>query len=303
MSIEVIREIVGRLSRSAGALTALGMALQARQTGASLEPHLRAGLDGVLAAVGVRDAIDTVDLVQLRPVLAGIRADCLLAAKLLSRPSGACGWTHTETEILQAFGDVSAGFPTVLRQVIGPQLDGLLERLEAPTAAFLDVGTGVAALSIAMARQWPSLSVTGIEPWPASLMIARENVCSAGLGARITLRQQPGEALSDVDAFDLAWIASAFIPGPAVPTVVARAAAALRPAGWLLLAMANPGNDTLTTALTQFRTALWGGCLLGADAAQELLKRSGLAAVQTLPGPPHSPISIIAGQKRVHRDV
>lgn len=302
MSIEAIREIVSQLSRSAGVLTALGAALQARQTGASLDPPLEAGLDRVLTAAGVRDAIDSVDPIHLRPVLAGIRADCLLAAKVLSRPKSACGWTHTETDMLQAFGDVSAGFPAVLRQVIAPQLDGLVERLAAPSAAFLDVGAGVAALSIEMARQWPSLQVTGVEPWPTSLAIARENVRYAGLADRITLREQAGEALPDVDAFDLAWIASAFIPQPVIPDVIARAAAALRPAGWLLLAMANPGNDVLTAALTQFRTALWGGCLLSAGAAQTLLTRAGLASVQALPGPLHSPIAIIAGQKRAGRD-
>jgi precorrin-6B methylase 2 len=192
----------------------------------------------------------------------------------------------------------STHFPALLKKVVGPHLDRLLERLDAPTASFLDVGVGVAALSIEMARHRPSLHVVGIDPWPASLLIARENVNQAGVATRVALRKQVGEALSDVEAFDLAWVASAFIPEQAIPKVVERATIALRPGGWLLLPMANPGNDTLGAALTGFRTALWGGCLLSVGAAEALLRRSGLTAVQMLPGPPRSSIAFIAGRRQ-----
>jgi len=298
MSIDAIRAVVARLGSSAGALAAIGIALHALESGTSLDPQIQVQLDDVLDALGARDVILDADPARLGPVLAGIRGDFFLAAKLLSGKPGQRGWAHAETEILQAFGDVSAGFPAFLRSAIAPRLDGLLARLEAPEASFLDVGVGVAALSVEMARQWPSLHVVGIDPWPASLMIARENVRKAGFTTRIALREQAGENLSDIDEFDLAWVAGAFIPEPEISKVIERVRRALRPGGWLLLAMASPGDDPLAAALARFRAALWGGSLLSASGdAEDVLTRSGLVAVRMLPGLPHSPIAIAVGRK------
>src|SRR5205085_5765824 len=102
-----------------------------------------------------------------------------------------------------------------------------------------------------MVRHWPSLRVVGIEPWEPSLAIARRNVESAGLAAQIELRQEAGEDLGDTEAFDLAWIPSAFIPEAALATIVPRVGRALRPQGWLLLAMVNPGPEPLSAAIAR----------------------------------------------------
>ena len=93
-----------------------------------------------------------------------------------------------------------------------------------------------------MAHLWPFLNVVGIDPWAPSLTLARENVRSAGLTDRIRLREQAVEDLSDTDAFDLAWIPSAFMPETVVPAACEHVYHALRPGGWLLFAMANPGD-------------------------------------------------------------
>jgi methylase of polypeptide subunit release factors len=69
-----------------------------------------------------------------------------------------------------------------------PALKGLPEALHAPTAHFLDVGTGVGHLAIAMCRQFPTLRVVGIDPFETALELARRNVVEADLEGRITLR-------------------------------------------------------------------------------------------------------------------
>src|SRR4051812_22855649 len=120
--------------------------------------------------------------------------------------------------------------------------------------SFLDVGVGVAGLSIEMARLFPALQIVGVDPWAPSVALARENVHHAGLASRIELREQAGEALPDRDAFDLIWIPSAFIPASVIPTILERALSALRPGGWLLFAMANPGASSLAAGLTRLRT-------------------------------------------------
>ena len=245
------------LSVSANALIAVGVALQARAAEIPLDSSLQSRVDEVLDALGAREITSGLGPAEAAPVLAGIRADLLMGAKLISRGLAESGWNHAEADILQSFGDVSGGFLPLLKTNIAPQLDGLLDRLNAPDASFLDVGVGVAALSIAMVRHWPSLRVVGIDPWPPSLAIARQNVRSAGFTTRIELREQAGEYLTDADAFDLGWVPTAFIAERSIPKIVERVGRALRPGGWLLLAIVNPGTDSLAAATARFRTGLW----------------------------------------------
>ena len=101
----------------------------------------------------------------------------------------------------------------------------------------------------------------------------------------------------DKDAFDLVFVPSAFIPEPHVRAIVARSQAALRPGGWLLLAMVNPGPDALGDALARFRTTMWGGTVFEKDAARDLVDHCGYADSRLLPGPTAAPVAFVAGRK------
>jgi 2-polyprenyl-3-methyl-5-hydroxy-6-metoxy-1,4-benzoquinol methylase len=296
MGIDDIRQQIARLSVSCNALVAMGIVLQARAAGMPADPAVQRQADEVLKALGVCEAVHGLAAADIAPVLAGIRADLLIGAKMIAGPPSHPGWTHGESALLQSAGDVSAGFPPLLKTRIAPQLDGLSDRLAAPGAAFLDVGVGVAALSIAMVRQWPSLRVVGIDPWAPSLTIARRNVLSAGLAPRIELREIAGEDLAEFGAYDLAWIPSLFIPQRSIARIMQRAGQALRPGGWLLFPTLNPGDDPLVAATARFRTALWGGSSLSPDAATTLLREAGLIDVRLLPGAAASAIGIAVGR-------
>jgi precorrin-6B methylase 2 len=231
-------------------------------------------------------------------MLGGIRSEVFLAARLVSQDAPvAATWSPTDPAVLQAAGDVSAGFPGVLEHVIAPQLERLPERLAAADGAFLDVGVGIAAMSIEMARRWPSLRVVGVDPWPASIEAARHNVRKAGLVTRIELRTQRAEDLADTERFDLAWVPGLFISADALPSVLDRVRQALRPGGWMLLALAAPTADPLVAALARLRTALWGGTQATASEAQTLLTRFGLVAVRALSASRSLGIAIVAGQR------
>jgi SAM-dependent methyltransferase len=299
MGTETLRELVGRLGASTRALAALGAAIQARVAAdPPPDPTLRAPLDEALDALGARPLVEQANPEELRSVLGGIRTELFLGARLVSgaRPPGAA-WSDTDPSVLQAAGDASAGFPAALERSIAPRLAGLPERLAAEGASFLDVGVGVAALAVGMVRRWPSLRVVGVDPWAPSIALARDNVRAAGLADRIELREQGAEVLPDEDRFDLAWVPGVFVPGAALPAVLARVRRALRPGGWLLLAFAGPGADPLADALARLRTALWGGALLAPAEAEGLLARSGLADVKALPGPPGSTVALAAGRR------
>lgn len=297
MSSDALRQVVSKLSASANALAVLGMEIEARLHGRPLDPQLAPHVGAVLDALGARGPLEEATPVDLRPLLGEIRAFTLSNAKLLGSQRTGAGWEHQERDLLQAAGDVSFALPHTLKDVIAPKLEGLADRLSAPGAAFLDVGVGVAVLSIEMARLWPTLRIVGVDPWAPALALARENVAAAGLGDRIELRRQAGEDLTDVAAFDLAWIPSAFVPERSISQLVARVHRALRPGGWLLFPTLHEGGEPLVSALARFRTATFGGLIRSTQDVEALLASSGFAEARTLPSPPNAVMAMVVGRR------
>ena len=295
MSIEALRDVVAQLSASASALAALGAELHARVSGKPIDPALRAQVADLLREAGALQALEGTSAAEVAPLLAEIRHFWSLDNDFLASPDRAPGWTYTDTELLQAGGEVTEGFANVLPRLL-PLLEGLAPRLERAGAAFLDVGTGVARLAIGMARQWPSLRVVGLDVWGPALAVARKNVAGAGLGDRIEIREQPGEELPDERAFDLAWIPAPFVPPHALGRLVDQVQRSLKPGGWLLFAAAKPGEDLRGAAL-RFRVALFGGAPSTQSEIEKLLTDKGFAEVRTLPGPPRDFKMIVAGRR------
>jgi precorrin-6B methylase 2 len=288
-------ETIADLTRSADALAAIGAALDARVSNAPLDPAIRPYVEAVLSAHGI--SLDSVPKAEIGPMLGQIRTFALANTKLLFAAGRSGGSSHTEPELLQAAGDASAGFPERLKSSIAPQLEGLSARLASPGAAFLDIGVGVAALSMAMAATWPNLRITGIDPWAPAIAAARAAVATAGLSDRIVLRAQSGEEIADRDAFDLAWLPSLFVPQGAVPEILRRVRVALRPGGWLLVPILRPVEDQLTTALARLRVALFGGYAWPADELTLALRHEGYADVRTLASSPQAITALVVGRK------
>jgi SAM-dependent methyltransferase len=298
MTIDILRDTITRLHESAAALAALGVALDARATGTPLGSELEPPIGDIVAALGLREALAVAQPSDLQPLLAEIRTFALTNAKLLFASSRACGWAHAEPEILHAAGDVSVAVARTLKR-LSAQLPGLTERLHSPGSTFLDIGVGVAALSIEMARLWPTLRVVGIDRLAPAIALGRERVGAADLADRIVLREQSAEELSDRDAFDLAWLPGAFVSQDNVEALVGRLKSALRPRGWLLLAILCPPaeGDALKTALTRLRAAMFGGTATTAETIEALLTRQGFVDVRTLPRSPSSLTALVAGRR------
>lgn len=297
MTIEALRDLIVKLTNSAGAVAAIGVALDARTSDRPIEPRLRPHIDDLLRALGADQMLEGVTAAELHPVLSEIRVSTAHNAKLLSAATRGMGWTHLELELLQAAGDVSAAFPHALKRGIVPNLEGLAARLDGPNAMFLDVGVGVASLSIQMARVWPALKIVGVDVWRPSLELARENVKKAGLESRIELREQSAADLPDSGVFDLAWIPTLFIPEAALPSVVERVFRTLKPGGWLLFPTMKAAPDPMATALARLRIAQFGGPVVGTEELEAMLNRFGYAEVRSLPTPPTSPVAMVVGRR------
>jgi SAM-dependent methyltransferase len=298
MSIESLRDLVSQLSASATALSVLSAELHSRVSGTPIHPSLRSQADDVLREAGALQALEGTSTAEVAPLLAEIRHFWDLDNEFVANPERPAGWSFTDTDMLQRGGEITEGFANVLPRIL-PMLEGLAARLEGADGTFLDVGTGVARLSIGMARKWPSLRVVGLDVWGPSLALARKNVAEAGLEKRVELREQPGEELPDERAFDLAWIPAPFVPTHALGRLVERVHRSLKPGGWLLFAAAKPGED-LRGAVLRFLVTLYGGAPSTQPDIEKLLVQKGLTEVKTLPGPPRDFKIVVAGRRALN---
>jgi SAM-dependent methyltransferase len=201
-----------------------------------------------------------------------------------SQSMPARGWYHTDPRVLQAQGDSSVGFAGALAGGLAAALDGLDSRLADRGSRFLDVGVGVGALSIAMCRTFPQLSVVGIDVFDVPLALARENVACAELADRIELRQLAVEDLRDEDSFDLVWFPACFCAPSSVPPALARTRGALRPGGWLLLPTLSSEAPDDSRRIASLILEQWGNVTESGPIARQV-RDAGFAEVRVIPGP------------------
>ena len=208
------------------------------------------------------------------------------------------GWHFTDPSILHAQGAGGVLVAQVIAEQAVLMLSGLRERLSAPTAAFLDVGTGVGRIAIELCRRFPQLRVVGLDIQDAPLAEAERAAAAAGLSGRIELRRQAVEDLSDRNAFDLAWLPEPFVVGEAFARGLRTVYEALRPGGWLVLATGAKDGSDLTATVSRLVDTLWGEARTAQQVAS-LASQSGYVSVLILPTPPGEPLTGIVAQRPV----
>ena len=298
MTIQSLRAFIDHHGPSAAALSAVTAALDARGSGVDLDPVLEARIRELLAVLGASDVLDDVRPEEAAGMAGLLRAFAAMDRKLHYVRTCTRAWDFADTDVLQGIGAVARGHAHEITRAIVPSLDGMEERLRSPGAAFLDIGVGVGGLAIALAQMWPELHIVGIDPWQPSLSLARENVDAANLGDRIELREQVGEALEDVDAFDLAWLPFPFIPELAIGPTCERTLRALRPGGWIIVSMSGHATlEPLPAASMRLRLTLCGGPDWSSEQSESLLRDRGFVEVRTLPTVPGSVVSNVVGRR------
>jgi predicted O-methyltransferase YrrM len=218
--------------------------------------------------------------------LADLRSTYLQAWDTIARAKRGVletGWRYTDPEILAAQGMGSGQGVQMMGRFLFPQLAGLEERVRGPWT-FLDVGTGVGGIAIAMCQAFPTVRVVGLEPAEAPLAEARRNIVEASLSDRIELRPQRVEEMTDSGAFDLAWLPQVFLPGAILPPALDAVWRALQPGGWILLPAISIHGDDTRAALARFRNVLWGGETLAPEDVAHLLSAARFTAVRVLSG-------------------
>ncbi len=276
----------GLARRLLDVLVALGVA--ERDAGGGYRP-------GAAAEALLRDRAAT------EALAAEARSALLQSADLVARGRAGTldvgGWLHEDPEILRAQG-VSSGAAVPALAKAFPLLGDLAERMERPGAAALDVGTGVAAIAIALCRRFEHLRVVGLEPASAPLAEARRNVVAAGLEQRIELRAQRVEDLADEAAFDFCFLPSVFLSTPALRSGLAAVLRALRPGGWVVMSTLGAPGDALAPALSRLKATLWGSEALAPAEVARLCEEAGYAEVRIVAVPERSTLTPIAAQRR-----
>lgn len=208
------------------------------------------------------------------------------------------GWRHKDPEILRSQGRLSSTEMVMMfENRILPRLDDLDSRLTKSSAVFLDVGTGVGCLALAMTARWPCLRVVAMEPFGPSLVEAKRNLADSPLSSRIELRAAGLEELTDDRAFDLIWLPQMFVPEELFRQGLKSVWRALRPGGWVWMPALNETGTAVRQATGRLRNVVWGGAPIGAPELMDLLRASGFTKVQKIENTPMGEHVFVVSQR------
>jgi hypothetical protein len=189
------------------------------------------------------------------------------------------GWQSGDRAILHAQGRASAHLARVIEDDLLLRMPEAHDALSAGRGRLLDVGVGVAALSIALAERFPGIHIVGLDVLPAALEIAGTQIAVAALRDTIELRLQSIAELTDEAAFDLAWIPQIFIAPADLDAGLGRVWSALCPGGWVILALAGDSDGGRIDAYRALLATTLGGGPMGVEEGTELLERHHYSSV------------------------
>ena len=161
------------------------------------------------------------------------------------------------------------------------------------------MGAGVGAICITLARLYPSLRISGLEPAAAPLQEAQRSIAASGLGERIEVRPIRLDQLADRDRFDAGWLPQVFLPLDVLEQSIGPFYRSIKPGGWgILFALAAAGGD-LGPAISRFRNVLWGGEPHPPAAVAELMAAAGFEDIRVDAAGGIAGASLIIGRKPV----
>lgn len=210
------------------------------------------------------------------------------------------GWADLDDEVLRNQGRASAGTGRAIASRVVPVLPGLADRLDAPGGRILDVGTGIAALALALAEAFPRAEVVGLDILERVLDLARKELADAGSSAagRVTLRHGDVADVAERAAYDLVWLPAPFLSESALTAALPRLVAALKPGSWIVVGTNPAASDPLRRAVAGWNAVRNGGNDVDADRMADALAAHGLADVRAFPTVPGGPVLVAARRDR-----
>lgn len=135
-------------------------------------------------------------------------------------------------ETIHAFS--KAAYELFLPSVLLPVVPGLRDRLSSG-GTILELGCGAGAGLVSLARCFPQCTITGLDPDPTSIAMARQRIEDAGFGDRVHAEEMRAEDLTSEDSFDFIYTQISLHEMDDARVVLVNARNALRDGGTLLI--------------------------------------------------------------------
>jgi SAM-dependent methyltransferase len=228
---------------------------------------------------------------------ASARLSSLRQAVDVAEGKAADGWGTQSDQVLLDQGRASAGTGHAIATRLVPTLPGLADRLAKPGSRVLDIGAGVAALSLALVRALPHIRVTAVDVLDRAVTLARTELAQAGEPAeRVELRQQDVADLREPNTYDLVWLPAPFIAEDVMNKALPHLVNAVVPGGWLVVGTNPTPTGDLAAAVARWNAIRNGGNSLDSNRMAETMAQLGLVEVAQRPTVPGGPI-LVTGQR------
>ncbi|MFE5111341.1 class I SAM-dependent methyltransferase [Streptomyces sp. NPDC056663] len=206
------------------------------------------------------------------------------------------GWADQDDEVLRNQGRASAGTGRAIADKVVPALPGLAERLQAQGSRILDVGTGIAALALALAEAFPLSEVVGIDVMGRVLELARKELADAATEAagRVILRHADVVDVAEQAAYDMVWLPAPFLAEAALTQALPRLIEALKPGAWIVVGTNPAAPDLLRQAVAGWHAVRNGGNAYSTDRMTTTLTAYGLRDERQFPTVPGGPVLVAA---------
>jgi SAM-dependent methyltransferase len=185
-------------------------------------------------------------------------------------------WANEDPETVHAFGRMTGRGADIIADELLPQLPAIETAFQAGSATFLDVGVGIAAISIRLLERYSGARAVGLDVLADVLEVAQSEVARRGLSGSVELRLQSVSDLRDHERYDLAWVPQGFIPREAFLEGTRNVFRALKPGGALLVPVGlHAEASEFARARFIHSTYLTGGSVVAPSELVELLHAAG----------------------------
>lgn len=177
------------------------------------------------------------------------------------RTGGGVGWAEMGPDAREAQAALNRPW---FEQALAPALAGLPDLhqiLSRPGARILDIGSGGAHSSVALAVAYPDATVVGIDIDPATVTMAQDNVAQAGLEDRVEVRLADAGSLGADGSFDAAFAFECVHDMPDPVAVLAAARRAVNPDGAVVV-VDEAVADEFTAPGDELERFMYGASIL-----------------------------------------
>jgi hypothetical protein len=146
----------------------------------------------------------------------------------------------------------------------------------------MEVGAGLAALSLALAKLFPSAQFTAMDSNSSATSVARLHVATSGFASRFSVRLRDLIHVDEQASYSAAWLPAPFLPRQGVESALYRLTLAIKPNGFLIIGNAPTLGCDASTAANGARLLRSNGHVWRTEELAEILRRQGYCDIEHL---------------------